>query len=448
MNGGTFTPGVEKERAGIYFRFVSAAKERLLAGERGTAALPLVLNWGPSKTFIEIANDNDVKKKVGLEPTDPSLLLLCEARKRAKVVKVFRVNDGEKATGEIGTVTVTAKYGGTKGNEILIRVSENVLEPSKKDVITFLENTAVCKQTVESAAELQNNDWVEFNGEGELELTAGIKLTGGTDLEPINLDYTDFLAAAELEYFDTIGLPVDGKNTEELKATFASFIKRVRDEQGIKIVGVVPNYSGDYEGIINVVNGVILPEKILSLAETVAWVTGASSGTTVNQSLTFVEYDGAIGVHPEFDHDEIIDRLEKGQFILTYDPRNKTVSVEKDINSFVTFTKEKNSKFSKNKFIRMIDAINNDISRELKQTIKELKNSGKDIPANDDGKQIVRTLITMYMNELQDGGAIQNFDSTEDISIETNENGDGFLINIGVQDVDSVEKFYFGVEVR
>src|SRR5690606_23157174 len=100
-----------------------------------------------------------------------------------------------------------------------------------------------------------------------------------------------------------------------------------------------------------------------------------------------------------------------------YDPRDKTVSVEADINSLTTLTTDKNEKFQSNKFIRIIDGINNDVTRELKRAIKELKNSGKDIPANADGEQIVRTLVTIYMNELQDGGAIEDFDSTEDINI-------------------------------
>ncbi|MGE8079024.1 phage tail sheath family protein [Peribacillus loiseleuriae] len=449
MNGGIFTPGVEQARAGIYFRFTSAAKARLLAGERGTAALPFVLDWGPSKKFIEIAKDEDIKKKLGLDPSDPSLLLLQEARKRAKIVKLYRINEGTKAKGDIGTgVKATAKYGGARGNQLLVRISENVLDSTKKDVITFLSNKAVHRQTVKTAKDLQNNDWVDFSGSGELDLSAGVLLAGGTDVDPTNLDYTEYMEAAELEYFDTIGLPVDGEESEELKVTFASFIKRIRDGQGVKVTGVVPNFSGDHEGIINVVNGATLAEKQLTVAETVAWVTGAASSATVNQSLTFVEYDGAIGVFPEFDNDEIIERLGKGEFLLTYDPRDKAVSVESDINSLTTFTQDKNEKFGKNKFIRIIDAINNDVTRELKRTIKELKNSGKDIPANADGEQIVRTLVTIYMNELQNGGAIEGFDSTEDINISVTDKANGFLIGIGVKDVDSAEKFYFDVVAR
>lgn len=84
MNGGTFTPGVEKERAGIYFRFTSAANDRLAVGERGRLALPLTLGWGEPKKFTEVTKAEDVEKKLGLDINDPSLLLLREAKRKAK----------------------------------------------------------------------------------------------------------------------------------------------------------------------------------------------------------------------------------------------------------------------------------------------------------------------------------------------------------------------------
>ncbi|MGG3801792.1 phage tail sheath family protein [Metabacillus fastidiosus] len=452
MNGGTWTPGIEKERAGIYFRFQSAAQARTLLGDRGTVALPIVMGWGEPKKFIEINNDEDILKKLALDVNDPSLLLLREARKRAKTVLLYRVNEGTKATGTLpldgaGTApTVTAVFGGTKGNDITIVVSTNVLDATKKDITTFNGTKAVEKQTVADASELKPNAWVVFAGSGKLADSAGVKLANGADGTVTNLDYTDFLAAAETEYFDTIALPVD--SDEQIKTTFVSFIKRVRDQQGVKVVGVLPNYAGDYEGIINVTNAAVLAERELTIAETVAWVVGASAGATINQSLTFMEYDNAVDVSPRFDNDEIIERLRNGEFILTYDARDKVASVEADINSFISFTKEKDKRFRKNKIIRILDAINNDLTRELKATIKELKNKGKDIPANADGIQIVSTLATIYMNELQANGAIKNFNASNDILISLTDEGDGFIINMGAQPVDSAEKYYFGMEVR
>lgn len=447
MNGGAFIPGEEKARAGFYFRFTSAPNERLSVGDRGRAALPLVLNWGEAKKFIEITKSEDVEKKLGLDINDPALLLLREAKKKAKTVLAYRVNEGTKASAEVATgVTATAVYGGTKGNDIMIKIVSNVVDETKKDVTTFMGSKAVDKQIVENAGELKANAWVTFEGAGELTNSAGIKLTGGADGTPTNLDYTEFLAASESEYFDTIALPV--AEDEQLKAAFISFIRRVRDQQGVKVQGVLANAPADFEGIINVTNGAVLPDRTLTPAETTAWVAGASAGATINQSLTFVEYEGAIDVFPRYDNDEIVERLAKGEFMLTFDARDKTVTVEKDINSFVSFTKEKDKKFQKNKIIRIMDAINNDITRELKREIKIRKEKGQDIPVNGDGIQILSTLVTIYMNTLQEGGAIKNFNSQNDVQITINDDGDGFYINTGVQPVDSGEKFYFGMEIR
>ncbi len=451
MNGGTFTPGVEKERAGIYFRFHSAAQARTQMGERGTLALPIVMGWGEPKKFIEINSDEDITKKLSLDINDPSLLLLREARKKAKTVLLYRVHEGVKATGNLSTedgesVKVTAVYGGSKGNDIIITVSTNVSDPSKKDVITFDSTKAIDKQIVDDASELVENSLVTFDGTGQLTDTAGVKLASGMDGTPTNLDYTDFLAAAETEYFDAIALPVD--SDEPIKTTFVSFIRRLRDQQGVKVIGVLPNAPADYEGIINVTNAAILPDKELSIAETVAWVAGASAAAPMTQSLTFVVYDGAIDVKPRFDDDEVKERLKKGEFILTFDPRDKVASVEADINSFVSFTKEKDKRFRKNKIIRILDGINNDLTRELKSVIKELKDKGQDIPANDDGKQIINTLASVYMNELQDNKVISDFDPGNDIIITTNQDGDGFIINMGAKPIDSAEKFYFDMVIK
>lgn len=444
MNGGTFTPGAEKIRPGIYFNFELRANERISSGERGRVALPVVLGWGEPKKLIEITSEKDAKDKLGLDISDPSMSLVNEAKKNSSTVLIYRVNEGEKATAELGDdenkVTVTAKYGGSKGNDITIQVSENVLDDKQKDVVTFVGTRENDRQTVANVSELTSNKYVEFSGGGVLKDTAGTKLSGGEDGVAAAGDYTDFLAAAETEYFDAIGLPVDD---DELKITFTSFVKRIREDQGIKVSGVIAGHAANYEGITNIGNGVVLEDgRVLSAAEAVAWTAGASAGATLRQSLTFMTYPGAVDVYPKYDDTEIKERLRKGEFLFTYDPRDKTVSVEQDINSL-----EGSSKLTKNKIIRILDAINNDVVRSLKESIKSRKNTGEDIPANADGASIVQTAITVYLNDLQDNSVIQNFDPAEDLTVEVTNAGDGFNIDLAVQPVDSAEKFYINVEV-
>ncbi|XYU18302.1 phage tail sheath family protein [Bacillus pumilus] len=448
MNGGTFTPGTEKKRPGIYFNFKTTAQQRITLGDRGTVALPITMSWGEPKTFISISGIEDLNKKVGLNIDDKSLLLFREAKKKAQTVLLYRLNEGEPAKAQISeNFNVLANYGGQKGNEVTIQVTENVLDSSKRDVVTYVSTDIVDKQVVTDVKELKQNKYVQFSGEGEVTITAGVTLSGGKNGVPSVADYTAFLEEAETEYFDVIALP--NNTSEQLKATFVAFIKRLRDDQGRKVQGVLANYPADHEGIINVTSGVVLEDGTeITPAKATAWVAGASAGANFNQSLTFVEYEGAVDTLERLDNDQVEYRLSQGEFLFTFDARDRTVSVEKDINSLTTYTTEKNKTFAKNKIIRVLDAINNDLTRELKDLIKLRKANGNDIPASDDGLQLVKTLITQYLTQLQDGSGITGFDSETDITISLNEDRDGFLIDLAVQPVDAAEKFYFNVEVK
>lgn len=442
MKGGTFTPGQEKVRPGIYFNFTERANDRISTGDRGRAAIPLALPWGEPKKILEIKRESDVADKLGLDISDPSLFLLREIRKHANEVLVYRVNEGEKAQAELSEeLTVTARYGGAKGNDITIQIATNVIDETAKDVTTFFDNTEVDTQTVKSSRNLNDNSYVTFRGSGELTETAATSLTGGSNDTPITGAYTEFFTALETESFDVVALPVA---EEELKVTFASFVKRLRENQGIKVQGVISGHAANYEGIINVTNGVVLESgRTLSPTEAVAWVAGATAGASLKQSLTFSEYEGAIDVEPRYDHDETVERLNRGEFLFTFDGRDKTVSVEKDQNSLAS-----NAKFSQNKVIRIIDAFHNDIFRSFKDIIRNRKRTGEDIPVSPDGIAIVQTAVALYLNVLQDDGVVMNFDPQEDIQIEITAAGDGFVVNVGIQPVGSAEKFYFAVEVR
>ncbi|EDP7604047.1 phage tail sheath protein [Listeria seeligeri] len=451
VSGGTFNTGVEKIRPGIYTNFKSAAVERTKAGERGTVALPLSASWGAAKEFVEINKVEDVEKKLGLDLSHPSFLLLREAMKLAKTVLVYRLNDGSKATATLATdIIATAKYGGKVGNSITIKVDENVVDSTKKDVTTYLNEVAVDRQVVSVASDLINSNYVTFEttDTSELQNTAGTTLVGGTDQEVTNLDYTQFLVSAEGEYFDTIAFPVPSDDMA-LKTSFVSFVKRMRDEQGVKIKGVVANMPADYEGIINVRNGVTLQDgTVLESHQVVAWVAGADASASMLKSNTFVKYEGAIDATPRLANDETEEALQNGEFVLTFDARDKAVYVEQDINSLITFTKEKSAKFRKNKISRILDGINNDTRRNIMDAIKERKDANTDIPADDNGVQYILSMQTAYLNELQSSGAIANFDSTADITVTLNENVDGFIVNQSIEPVDSGEKFYFTTEVK
>ena len=441
MNGGTFTPGVEQLRPGVYFNFTMRANDRITSSERGRVALPIHMNWGPVHEMIEISSETDAINKIGIDIADPSLILLREAKKLSRTVLVYRVNDGDRANAQLGSIQlVTARYSGTRGNDIQIVIHQNVLDANLYDVDTFFNTRRVNRQTVSMFDELVANDHVEFQGTGVPTATAGTMLTGGADQVALNEDYTDFMAACEAQWLDVVALPVEN---ESLKVTFVSFIRRMRN-RGNKITGVLANHAANYEGITNVTNGVIMDNgRTLTAAATVAWVAGASAGATLTQSLTFMEYAGAIDAIPRLEHSAIEAGLQRGEFMFNFNSRERTVAVEQDINSLLG-----QSRLSKNKIVRTIDAIERDISQSIREMIKNRKGTGVDIPANEDGAAIIKVAVATYLNMMQDNNIIRNFEMDSDIDVHITDAGDGFMVRLAIQPVDSAEKFYFNVDVN
>ncbi|MFS8534842.1 MAG: phage tail sheath family protein [Limnochordales bacterium] len=437
MAGGTWV-SQNKIRPGVYINFRSAPAPVGTLGERGTVTMALPLSWGPSKQVIQIESGQDTRDLLGYDITAPELLLVREALKRARTLLLYRLNSGTQATATIGSLTVTAKYPGSRGNDITIVIQPNVDNETLMDVITMVDGREVDRQTVATAEELQANAWVTFAGSGALTETAGTVLTGGTDGEVTNGDHSDYLAEIEKWEFNTMALV---SQDVTLKQLYEAFVRRLRDDEGRKIQVVMETYpGGDYEGVIKVKNGVILADgTALTAAQATAWFAGATAGAAINQSLTYQAYDGAVDANPRLTHTETVAALQAGEIVFTH-MGGKAV-VEQDINSFVSFTPEKREHFRKNRVIRVLDAIANDIKR-----IYEASYVGK-VDNNADGRNLFKAEIISYLESLQAIGAIQNFDPQIDVAVEPGSASDAVLVTCYVQPVDAVEKIYMSVEV-
>ena len=234
IGGGTFTVQ-NKILPGAYINFVSMGTNAKM-GSRGVAGLPLELNWGPeSQVFTMTATDFNASslKVFGYDPTDANILLVREALKRAKTLLIYRVNGGgAKASATVGGMTVTAKWGGTRGNDIKVAVITNVDDATKVDVVTYLDDMVMDSQTVAKdggAASLVANNFVTFGTAASLSIATATALTGGTNGEVTAANYTAALVAFEVESFNVIGYP---GTDEDVKSLFAAFVKRLRDDEG------------------------------------------------------------------------------------------------------------------------------------------------------------------------------------------------------------------------
>jgi hypothetical protein len=240
--------------------------------------------------------------------------------------------------------------------------------------------------------------------------------------------------------FNTLCYPYDGTEYAANKTSIVTWIENLRTYDGVKAQVVLANQPADKESIINVANGVVLSDgTTLTAAQATAWVAGATAGAKLNQSNTGKIYDGAVDVAPRMTKSEMEAAITAGKFIFKVNSA-QNVSAVYDINSFVTTTVEKSEVFRKNRVIRTVDSINNDIVEIFESNFIGKTNN------NGDGRSILKSYLVNYFNELQSLSAVMNF-RPEDITVSAGIDSDAVVINCYVQPVDSVEKIYITVNL-
>lgn len=246
------------------------------------------------------------------------------------------------------------------------------------------------------------------------------------------------LDVLKTENFNVLCYPYD--DDASIKSSIQGWVEAMREDEGVKIQAVLANYDADSEAIINVTQGVKLADGTeLTPAQTTAWVAGVTAGANINQSNTGRKYIGAVDIIPRMTKSEMETAIENGEFIFKVDSAQNVTAVY-DINSLTSISPEKGKAFKKNRLIRTIDGINNDI-----MTIFESNYVGK-VNNNEDGRSLLRATLIEYFNELQRLNAIQNF-QPEDVTVSPGVDSDAVVIDCYIQPVDSVEKIYITINL-
>ncbi|MEF2964935.1 phage tail sheath family protein [Paenibacillus sp. M1] len=442
MAGGTFTVQ-NKVRPGVYINFKSEAKSLGTLGDRGIAAIPAPLTWGKSG-ITTLESDTYMEQalpQLGFRPTDERIAHITAAMAHAGKLLIYRVGavGGKKAAETIGNLTATAKYTGTRGNDLQIVVQASIDQTGAFDVHTLLDGEEVDVQTVSAVDKLAANDYVDFSGTGEFTETAGVPLEGGTDGAGTAGEYADAFAAFEAEEFNVLGVPVTDSAIKQLAVAFT---KRLRDEEGKKIQTVLHDYPGaDYEGVISLKNSVVTSDGVVVEPTDLLWeIAAMQAAADVNESLTYAAIPNTVDVSPKYTHSEIVRALGNGELVLSVS--NGQAVIEQDINTLKSFTPEKDKKFSKNRVVRVLDSTANDIRKVFSNSY-----IGK-IDNNADGRNLLKGEVIAYLERLQGLGAIQNFDSQADIEVLQGDEVDAVMISLAIQPVDSPEKIYMNVSVK
>ncbi len=399
LGGGTFTVQ-NKVLPGAYINFVSASRASAELSERGTAALPLPLDWGPEGEVFTVTADEFQRESLkifGYPFAAPELKGLRDFFLGAKTGIFYRVSGGNKAS----CTLATAKYGGTRGNalKIVIEAEEDSEQESPVyNVSVYMDGTLAVSQTgVKAAGELNDNDYVVWKPGVQLNPTAGINLAGGTDTEAGDASWQAALDKLESHSFNTLGCL---STVPAVKALFAAYTKRMREDNGIKFQTVLFQYAADHEGMISVENGLSDAESDPSL---VYWVTGAEAGCAVNAALTNAVYTGEFTPYADYTQTALASAVRAGKFI--FHRVGAQIRVLSDINTFTSVTDEKGADFSDNQVIRILDQIGNDIA-----VLFNTRYLGK-VPNDGAGRISFWKDICKHHIQMQEIRAIQDFDS-------------------------------------
>ena len=434
LGGGIFTVQ-NKILNGAYINFVSASKASANLADRGVATMPLELDWGIDNAIFEVTPADFQKNSMtifGYPFTHEKMKGLRDLFLNIKTLYAYKLTSGGV---KASNTFATAKYCGVRGNALKVVISANVDEPAKFDVKLYMDTTVVDEQiAVASAAELKDNDFVDWKSEAVLAVNAGATMTGGANGTVDGTAHQTYLDKIESYSFNTMGVVTTDDTTKNL---YTAFAKRVRDAVGAKFQCVLHNKAADYEGIINVKSDTV---GSTSVADLVYWVTGAEAGCPVNKTLLNQKYDGEFTVDVDHKQSVLETAMQSGEFM--FHNVNGEVRVLADINSFVSGTDEKSVEiFGDNQCVRVMDQIANDIA-----VLFTTKYLGK-VPNDAAGRISLWNDIVKHHNQLQDIRAIQDF-SSDDVTVNQGDAknsvvvGDAIVITVGMA------KLYMTVTVQ
>lgn len=431
LGGGTFT-SQNKKLPGTYINFVSAASASAALSDRGVATMPLELDWGTEGKVFEVTSEDYSKnsqKIFGYTADNAKMQGLNDLFIGANKLYAYRLNTGGvKASNEYAQ----ALYSGVRGNDIRIVIQENADSEDMYDVMTYLGTEKVDEQTVSKAAELTANDYVTFK-EKELSVTAGVPLAGGTNGTVDGASHQAYINKIEPYSFNTMGVVTSDDSTKRL---YAAFVKRMREEVGVKFQLVLHNYAADYMGVINVKNKVT--DEGWAEGSLVYWVTGAQSGCAVNKSCQNKRYDGAFTVDTDYTQNDLKTAIADGEFVLHN--VSGDVRVLEDINSMVSVSDTQGDVFKDNQTVRVIDQIGNDDA-----VLFNTKYLGV-VPNNASGRVSLWADLVKIRQQLLELGAIENFTDT-DVTVEQGDNRKSVVVTGSIQVVNAMSKVYMTITV-
>ena len=415
--GGSWDGNENKIIPDVYQRYSSQSSLVMQPSTRGIVTIAKDLSWGPVGVVQTIDAGEDMTPYTGYDATDASNRWVQEMLKGTNRtsapyrILLYRLNGtgGVKATATTGQLTATAKYPGTRGNDITIVVTDLTDPEGSFDVSTVVDGRIVDSQIVETIDQLVANDWVTFSGTGALTSTVGKPLSGGVNPTSGASDWSNYAEAIEPYRFDA--MVYDGTDAT-VRTALLNFIRRYFDDNGRQAQLVASGLTNpDSRWVVNVMSGVVLSDGTTLTPQQVCWwAGGALAGAQYNQDLTGASYPDAVQVTPKLKRSGLEAGIQAGQWLLADDGEGR-VTVVYDINSLTTYTKDITEPYHLNRTMRVAMVSGNDVNDVFGRQFKGAEDN------NDTGRMNLKATLVDYLLTMQDNRGIQNFDGKTDVQV-------------------------------
>lgn len=448
MAGGLWT-SQDKVRPGVYVNTVGVKQTK----QTGTRGRVLLLdggnrNWGKNGV-IELDPSTDLKSAIGVDLGDDSAKAIrATFSGGARKIIYVNTNDGTKAVVKDDKLpwTFTAKYPGTKGNNIVMDIAKSAVS-DVVSVKTIVDYQVVATEHVTAPDQLMGNSFVDVKNidkDGSIfdKMTGEntYTLTGGTTTA--NADMASVLSDALESYPFEVATTAGNDVKSNIHSLLAQLIQELRAKEGYHVTAVVPGLpttAFDSDAVSIVANGVVLADgTVMDTTNACGYFAGASASVSLGTSLTYDVYPDAIDTTPRLSNDSIIDALKAGHVVFT-NRRDGSVVIEQDINSLMNVGRDKNASFKKNRTIRTLDYIANHIKDVAEKTfIGKMSN-------NETGRGLLKSVIVTDLKAMQNANEIEDF-QPDDVTTVAGDDNDSVVVNIMVKPVDSIEKIYMTIK--
>jgi len=196
--------------------------------------------------------------------------------------------------------------------------------------------------------------------------------------------------------------------------------------------------AADHEGVIDVQNDANGTDEEVFGA--VYWATGAQAGVAVNKSNTNKKYDGefTLDMSETKTQTQLSTLLKGGKYV--FHRVGDDIRVLEDVNTFTSFTGEKNDDFSLNQFIRVLDQIAIDTAQ-----LFNTRYLGQ-VPNDQDGRISLWNDIGTHRTEMQRIRAIQNYNKDE-LTVAQGETKKAVVVNEVVTPTVAMSQLYITTTV-